>query len=246
MSIEELKSSADDVPSRIGIEVSGTTGGASRPDGWYADDRWIAVTAAPHVYHVVRIGEDGIVLGDPAFVQERFFSWERFDAMWTRQAVLVRRDLLWTQTLSESAFAIEGLFLELFRSEGGLAAFGLPLGPAYEENGRHVQRFERAVMETHPEAAIPRILGNARGASDLRAAYRRPTPDERGGSVQWFEARELLVAMGIAKVVVDYQERAELGDLFEQVAPYTVVSHHPAAGAPVTTSDVVILGVRAP
>jgi hypothetical protein len=47
-------------------------------------------------------------------------------------------------------------------------------------------------------------------------------------------------------VVVDYQGADRLGDLYNQVAPYVVVSFSPGAGTVVDAGTTVILGVRAP
>ncbi len=334
MSLEELRGYADRVPHRIGIEVWGTLGGPRRPEGWYAGDRWIEVTSDPHVYNVVRIEAGGIVLGDPSLGAERFFSWTHFDAMWTRQAVLVRRDAPFAQVFPETGVAVADLFLELYRSEGGVAAFGLPLAPPREEAGRLVQYFERAVMEVHAEAMntpgeiqlrplgeqlhgveppvpafgstrdrrffpetghtlAPPFLGHweRHGARTIFGApIGEPFTDAQGRTIQWFErarlemradgtitrgplgsearaaatpgervvsmpalggygelqARERLGLLGITHIVVDYQGRDRLGDLFDRTAPYAVMSHNPPAGVRVSTGERVVLGVRAP
>ena len=60
------------------------------------------------------------------------------------------------------------------------------------------------------------------------------------------QAREVLAALGMTQVVVDYQGEDRLGDLFNQLAPSTVVSHIPPASEPTTADSVVILGIRAP
>jgi hypothetical protein len=44
-------------------------------------------------------------------------------------------------------------FRSYWRSRGGLAIFGLPIGEARVEDGRLVQYFERARFELHPELA---------------------------------------------------------------------------------------------
>ena len=61
-------------------------------------------------------------------------------------------------------------------------------------------------------------------------------------------AREALLRLGVpvAQIVSDYQDRAKLGDLFEQVPPLHVVSSLPHRGEIVTPGATVVLGVRAP
>lgn len=44
-------------------------------------------------------------------------------------------------------------FRTFWQSRGGLLTFGLPIGPAKEENGRQVQYFERARLEYFPDLA---------------------------------------------------------------------------------------------
>jgi len=56
----------------------------------------------------------------------------------------------------------------------------------------------------------------------------------------------MLANLGITNVVVDYQGRDRLGDTFDQIAAYAVVSHSPGPGTPITPGMTVILGVRAP
>ena len=62
------------------------------------------------------------------------------------------------------------------------------------------------------------------------------------------QAREALLRLGVpaALIVSDYQDRAKLGDLFDRVAPFFVVSSLPAAGAPIGPGSVIVMGVRAP
>jgi hypothetical protein len=62
------------------------------------------------------------------------------------------------------------------------------------------------------------------------------------------QARETLIRLGVpaAQIVSDYQDRAKLGDLFEQVPPFHVVSSLPHRGDMVTPGTTVVLGVRAP
>jgi subtilisin family serine protease len=62
------------------------------------------------------------------------------------------------------------------------------------------------------------------------------------------QAREILLRLGVPaeQIVSDYQDRAKLGDLFERVAPFHVVSSMPHSGEIVNPGTLVVLGVRAP
>ncbi|HWQ16126.1 MAG TPA: PQQ-dependent sugar dehydrogenase [Roseiflexaceae bacterium] len=56
---------------------------------------------------------------------------------------------------AETGFCIGGRFLAYWERNGGLAVFGLPLGPERDEGGFRVQWFERERFELHPENAPP-------------------------------------------------------------------------------------------
>jgi hypothetical protein len=62
------------------------------------------------------------------------------------------------------------------------------------------------------------------------------------------QAREALLRLGVPaeQIVSDYQDRAKLGDLFERVAAFHVVSSLPHSGEIVSPGTLVVLGVRAP
>lgn len=62
------------------------------------------------------------------------------------------------------------------------------------------------------------------------------------------QARETLLRLGVraALIVSDYQDRAKLGELFDRVAPFHVVSSLPHSGEIVNSGTTVVLGVRAP
>jgi hypothetical protein len=62
------------------------------------------------------------------------------------------------------------------------------------------------------------------------------------------QAREILLRLGIAgsQIISDYQDHAKLGDLFERVAPFHVVSSLPHSGEHVNPDVTIVLGVRAP
>ncbi len=62
------------------------------------------------------------------------------------------------------------------------------------------------------------------------------------------QAREALLRLGVpaAQIISDYQDRAKLGDLFDRVAPFHVVSSLPHSAEIVSPSTTIVLGVRAP
>ncbi len=58
----------------------------------------------------------------------------------------------------ETGFSLSGAFLDYWQTYGGLAQFGFPITPEFEDNlnGRVVQYFERARFELHPENRVTR------------------------------------------------------------------------------------------
>lgn len=60
------------------------------------------------------------------------------------------------------------------------------------------------------------------------------------------QAKEQLAALGITNIWVDYQTRDRIPDIYDQVAPYAVVSTLPRAGEWIKPGTTVVLGVRAP
>jgi hypothetical protein len=78
------------------------------------------------------------------------------------------------------------------------------------------------------------------------APQQLPMPELVGLSEQ--QAREVLIRQGVAaaQIVSDYQDRAKLGELFDQTPPFHVVSTLPRAGEVVDPGSTVVLGVRAP
>jgi hypothetical protein len=85
---------------------------------------------------------------------------------------------------------------------------------------------------------------------DMLAVFEPPVPGglrmpdlERYGENQ---AKDILAAMGITNVFVDYQTRDRIPDIFDDYAPYAVVSSLPAAGEWVTPDMTIVLGIRAP
>ncbi len=53
----------------------------------------------------------------------------------------------------ETGHSLSGVFLQYWRSRGGLMQFGYPISEPIQENGFTVQYFERVRMEHHPEYA---------------------------------------------------------------------------------------------
>jgi peptidoglycan glycosyltransferase len=60
------------------------------------------------------------------------------------------------------------------------------------------------------------------------------------------QAKEMLAALGVTNIYVDYQDRSRIPDQYDQYAPYAVVSTLPAAGDYIPPDTTVVLGVRAP
>jgi beta-lactam-binding protein with PASTA domain len=60
------------------------------------------------------------------------------------------------------------------------------------------------------------------------------------------QAKEQLAALGIFNVYVDYQTRDRIPDVYDEYAPYAVVSTLPAPGEWIDPNVTVVLGVRAP
>jgi peptidoglycan glycosyltransferase len=62
------------------------------------------------------------------------------------------------------------------------------------------------------------------------------------------QAREALLRLGVpaAQIISDDQDRAKLGEIFDRVAAFHVVSSLPHSGEVVSPGTTVVLGVRAP
>jgi peptidoglycan glycosyltransferase len=62
------------------------------------------------------------------------------------------------------------------------------------------------------------------------------------------QAKDILKALGIplSQIYVDYQTRQRIPDVFDQYAPYAIVSTLPGAGDWIIPGTTVVLGVRAP
>jgi len=83
-----------------------------------------------------------------------------------------------SQTFPETGKTVRGLFLEYWKTHGGLAQQGYPISEEFTEvsdlNGKlyTVQYFERAVFEQHPENAAPYdVLLSQLGTFQYKAKY---------------------------------------------------------------------------
>ena len=80
----------------------------------------------------------------------------------------------------------------------------------------------------------------------VAAPVQFPMPQLVGLTEQ--QARETLLRLGVQAglIVPDYQDRAKLGDLFDRVPAYVVVSSLPTAGEAIGRDTVIVMGVRSP
>lgn len=60
------------------------------------------------------------------------------------------------------------------------------------------------------------------------------------------QARAVLQSLGVTAIYVDYQTRDRIPSVYDQYAPYTVLSSQPSAGDWILPGTSVVLGVRAP
>jgi hypothetical protein len=75
---------------------------------------------------------------------------------------------------SETGWRVGGQLLAFWEAGGGLPVFGLPLGPEQTSpSGLHVQQFERARLELHPEHAAPYTVELGRQGADMLARVGR-------------------------------------------------------------------------
>lgn len=87
------------------------------------------------------------------------------------------------QTFTETGKTVCGVFLTYWRDHGGLAQQGFPISDEMDETSGtppktvHVQYFERAVFEAHPENAPPyNVLLALLGSEKYRAKYGSNAP----------------------------------------------------------------------
>jgi hypothetical protein len=92
-----------------------------------------------------------------------------------------------TQLFPETGFHVGGVFLEYWKTHGGLAQQGFPISNEFSEvsdlDGKHyvVQYFERAVFEYHPENPPPyNVLLSQLGTFRLREKYPQGPPVDTG------------------------------------------------------------------
>lgn len=89
-----------------------------------------------------------------------------------------------TRAASPGEFEVAPVFQKFYARYGGIPTFGYPLGPAFQENGRLVQYFERQRFEYHPEYAgteyevLLGLLG--REIAEREGRDLRPTPPRDG------------------------------------------------------------------
>ena len=111
----------------------------------------------------------------------------------------------------------------------------------------------RAEPPASPPAAQGVGLANALGAVEAVTAAQAPAtpgtqrmPNVVGLGEGQAKARLLEAGVGLAAIIVDYQDRAKLGALFDQVPAYTVVSTLPGSDSVLEPGQPVVFGVRAP
>jgi hypothetical protein len=81
----------------------------------------------------------------------------------------------------ETGWRVGGTLLAFWEAGGGLPVFGLPLGPEHiSAAGLHIQQFERARLELHPEHAAPYDVELGRLGADLLAGAGRDWQRETG------------------------------------------------------------------
>ncbi len=123
------------------------------------------------------------------------------------------------------------------------------------ENGQPGQAPTPQVQEPAPQPTAPPVAQPAPQPTAPPVAQPAPRPTSPPAQVATLpglvglgenQARALLANLGVTNVIVDYQGADRLGDLYNQYAPYVVVSSSPGPGTPVTPGLTVVLGVRAP
>jgi hypothetical protein len=92
-----------------------------------------------------------------------------------------------SQLFNETGHRVGGLFLEYWKTHGGLVQQGYPISDEFSEisdldgNSYSVQYFERAVFELHPEKAPPyNILLSQLGTFQLKNKYPQGAPGGEG------------------------------------------------------------------
>jgi len=96
-----------------------------------------------------------------------------------------------SQAFPETGKAVKGIFLDYWRSNGGLTQQGFPISDLITEksdlDGKTyvVQYFERAVFEYHPEQSDPRfqVLLSQLGTFQYRKKYPNGAPNQRPSTI---------------------------------------------------------------
>ncbi|MFP4439127.1 MAG: penicillin-binding protein [Chloroflexaceae bacterium] len=60
------------------------------------------------------------------------------------------------------------------------------------------------------------------------------------------QARTVLQSLGVSAIYADYQSRERIPNIYDQYAPYTVISSQPGAGDWILPGTTVVLGIRGP
>ena len=158
-----------------------------------------------------------------------------------------------TQTFPETGKAVKGIFLDYWRSNGGLPQQGFPVSELMNEksdlDGKTyvVQYFERAVFEYHPEQTDPKFqvllsqLGTFRykkkypnGAPNQQASAANPRKfDETGKSLggkfrEYWEKNGGLAQQGLP-ISDEFVEKSELNgkEYLVQYFERAVMEYHP-------------------
>jgi hypothetical protein len=99
----------------------------------------------------------------------------------------------------ETGHVVADAFLDYFREKGGLEIFGYPRSESIYEDGYHVQYFQRARMEWHPEDAV----GTQVRLTLIGETYTRLHSIDTDPEI--VELRQLNATASVRHVVVDRQ-----------------------------------------
>ncbi len=123
--------------------------------------------------------------------------------------------------------------------------------PPPDPDEQIVYRWEGMSASIGDRTVVP-IVASAIPActADMLIPYKPPSPGAvRMPDLRRFgenQAKEQLAALGVFNVYVDYQTRDRIPEVFDEYAPYAVVSTLPAPGEWIDPNMTVVLGVRAP
>jgi membrane peptidoglycan carboxypeptidase len=118
--------------------------------------------------------------------------------------------------------------------------------PPPDSSEKTEYRWERAAAVSAEQIPVctPEAIAAAVGPTGTFVPGAVVMPDLQGLGEN--QAKERLAQLGLFNVYVDYQGRDRIPEIFDQVAPYVVVSTLPGAGEWVPPGTTVILGIRAP